>query len=121
MNNDLYPIHPTIDQALAKARSIGRDHGEVAANAFLNEMSGWQRSILRAKMHGDSPFEDGLCDYDLPESDLSGQWADGYTPVRLREDCNILRDQDYLEELCDAYDEGFHHMVSVLVTKEIER
>lgn len=113
-----------IDQAIEKAREIGTEHGTAAASWVTdgNTDPETYRRLLAGIEDGDPEIMD-----ELPHADLSGEWADGYTPRQLVEDCDLDADEVEAEdgtrlisvetELCDAYEEAF----SVAVEAEIVR
>lgn len=90
------------------ARNIGRDHGRNAASWFFdgNTDRATFEAFQRGLEEGDPAIED-----QLPAADLSGQYADGYTVRDLLADCGVDIDADDeevdIDELTDAYEEGF--------------
>ena len=100
----------TYDEAIGKAREIGREHGENAASWVTdgNTSEETYAALLRGIEDGDPMVLDML-----PAPDLSGEWADGYTPDRLSADVGWLPEPgthdhyDWLGELCAAYEEAF--------------
>ena len=60
---------------------------------------------------------DGVVTDSFPSPDLSGEWADGYTPRRLADELGIRDDDDSLDSLCDSYCDAFEQACQ----DEIER
>ena len=108
------------EKLLAEAAKIGAEHGEGTA-AFQQQYlvggrvtDGSERAtathILKGLEDGDPEVLDAL-----PHPDLSGQWADGYTPNQLAEDCELdewvkefgEEADDCVDDLCTAYEEAF--------------
>lgn len=115
----------TYEEAIDKATEIGREHGRNAASWF--EADAWDR-VLAGIRDGDPEILDML-----PTADLSGQWADGYTPTQLYEDAtggnwhadaSFRNDwdanQEILNGLCDAYELGFSEAVEAEITRRAE-
>jgi len=111
------------DHAIAKAAEIGAEHGHNAATWFETDNPA---AILQMLEDGDP-----IVYHALPHPDLSGQWADGYTPRQLAEDCgypenpagdnpswgDVADHSAGIDELCDAYEEAF----SIAVEAEVDR
>lgn len=102
------------DRLAEQAEAIGREHGASAASWYEVADAAVAQRVL-----------DGLADCDpevldtLPQPDLSGQWADGYTPDRLAEDLVLLaREREHLlDGLCDAYECGFRQAAEEVVQR----
>lgn len=106
----------TYDQAVETAAEIGREHGMNAASwVELDGPEGCQK-VLRALEDGDPEVYNWL-----PAPDLSGQWADEYTPDRLATDVGWLPEDgthnnyDWLSELCNAYETAFSDAVETAI------
>ena len=103
------------DHAIAKAAEIGAEHGHNAATWFETDNPA---AILQMLEDGDP-----IVYASLPQPDLSGQWADGYTPAQLSADTDMYvaydgsEPDEALSELCDAYEEAF----SMAVEAEVGR
>ena len=117
---------------VSKARDLGRKHGENAAAWWLQEMpvggrssssgpeaEAWARETLARLDAGD--------DCGIPMSDLSGEWADGFSPKRLADEVGYDREHDKREEhdflcstLCDAYELGFGEACDAAVVKSLK-
>lgn len=114
------------DLWLARATEIGREHGENAAawweqDAIGGRASGDVTAAARRVLAGIEDCDPMILD-NLPAPDLSGEWAGGYTPDRLYEDCDV--DAASLEaalnldnELCDAYDVAFGEACDAAIVK----
>lgn len=90
------------DSPLDQARAIGRDHGQSAASwVEINEVSA---PLLIGGIVDD--IDPAVMDC-LPSSDLSGEWADGYTVDRLAEDIGAEVDGDEMDDLVIAYEDAF--------------
>lgn len=110
-------MNPTVRQALAQARQIGRDHGRNAAEWVLQDTIGG-RAPAHSTREAAERLLTGIRDGDpmvldtLPHPDLSGQQADGYTPRQLLADCDG-NDGDasfhdgLVQDLCDNYEAAF--------------
>lgn len=92
---------------LEQARAIGREHGKNAADWWEQDAIGGRvtgdvrptaRLVLEGIEEGDPAVLDGL-----PRPDLSGQYADGYTPAKLLAEVGGGEVQD----LCDVYEAEF--------------
>lgn len=107
----------TVAQGLQSAEALGRSDGENAAGWWEQDAVGGRASgdvlltastVLAGLEAGDPAVIDGL-----PSADLSGEWADGMTPRRLAEECLGIEDAgvseqgDIVDQLCDAYEQGF--------------
>lgn len=112
----------------AEAAAIGAFHGRNSAEWFLQETigghsSGSDEATARSLLKGIEDGDPGVLDA-LPAPDLSGQWADGYLPQHLAEDCGLDDQQDIdewsrleiLRDLCDAYEDAFHEAVIATVS-----
>lgn len=101
---------------IGAARDIGADHGKNAA-AFAEQCLIGGRVTDGSELETAARIIRGLDDGDpavydeLPEPDLSGQWADGYLPRDLAGDVGLDMDaaaaDEILQDLCDAYCEAF--------------
>lgn len=125
--------------AFNTAAELGEQHGRSAGEWW------WQDAVASVPATTNRPVRDfadtikqQLDDGDpllfdsLPALDLSGQWADGWTPDRLYRYCydSSPEDEDeklleeLLEELCDHYEQAFHSAVQNYVdgaaTRELE-
>jgi len=111
-------------RARRRAAEIGREHGDNAASWWEQDAVGGRvaavpahdtaRRVLRGLEDGDPAILEAL-----PAPDLSGEWADGYTPDQLAEECGLgpypedrpeVVWQGWLalrEELCDVYENAF--------------
>ncbi len=110
----------TYEAAMVRASEIGREHGESAATWFETDN---HAAILQMLEDGDPEVYD--C---LPGPDLSGQWADGYSPRSLFEDstgadahAEAAWDHDdyqfWLDALCAAYEAAFVDVVEAEVVR----
>ena len=115
------------------AKDLGRDHGANAAGWWLQEMPGggrnnasdaetaaWARETLARLDAGD--------DCGIPQSDLSGEWAGGMTPMRLAEEIGYDWENDKREAgeflhsyLCDAYEQGFAEACEREIVRTLKR
>lgn len=80
------------------------------SSAGLTEARVWAADMLERMNDGDPAVYDSF-----PVVDLSGEWADGWTPKRLAEELGMDDDSeagDDLDALCDAFEEGAHAGVS---------
>jgi len=69
----------TLDKAIEAAKELGETHGEVAGNsADIAEIRKYESIV-------DNPYWYNP----WPMPDLSGEWADGWTPQRLFEHCDL--------------------------------
>jgi hypothetical protein len=116
---------------VSRARDLGREHGENAAAWWLQEMPVGGRSST-----GDSESREWAvsmlakiadCDADIPQSDMSGEWADGMTPNRLADEIGYDAENDKREEwgflcsdLCDAYEQGFAEACERAIVKSLK-
>lgn len=113
----------TYDDAIDKAREIGGEHGENAAAWWEQETRVFLSSPPNVAM-----MIQGLDDGDpivldnLPAPDLSGEWADGYTPMILANQTGVSLDNygDWIDALCDAYENGFSEAVETAVRAACE-
>lgn len=106
----------TIEAAIVKAREIGADHGRSAAgwweqDAIGGRATGDVRPTARAVLQGLEDGDPQVLDA-IPGPDLSGEWADGYSPRRLLDDVGANDgDASFIDglvsDLCDAYEKGF--------------
>jgi hypothetical protein len=118
-----------IEQAIARAAEIGAEHGENAA-------SWWDQDAIGGRSQGD-PVEtaklvlQGIDDGDpmvldsLPAPDLSGEWADGYTPRRLLEDVgdndgDASFHEGLVDDLCRAYEDAFYDASLAAIVRSCE-
>lgn len=118
------------ETAVAKAREIGREHGENAIADWFDGTVSYRPALLLDQVNGGGSWVDGNGGPDtnptLPAPDLSGEWADGYTPQRLYVDCGgtMTRAQDYSNDigaaLCDAYEAAFSDAVETAVRAACE-
>lgn len=103
----------TLDEALERAYLIGREHGEAAASWYFDgntELATYVRVL-----HGIEEGDPGVLD-SFPYPDLSGQWADGYTPTQLLDDVggnagDASFHDGLVSDLCDQYELGFNDAV----------
>lgn len=110
----------THDEAMEHAYAIGREHGEAAASWVFdgNTSLDTYARVLAGLHDGDPEVLDAL-----PSPDLSGQWADGYTPRQLFEDVGASPGDasfwpEAMSDLCDQYDLGFTGAVHETVERE---
>lgn len=118
----------TYEAARARAAEIGHEHGTAAITTWFDAVTCYKPALLLDQVNGSGSWEDGNGGPDtnptLPRADLSGEWADGYTPQRLYVDCGgtMARAQDYSDDigadLCDAYEEAFSEAVAEYVRAE---
>lgn len=110
---------------MAKAYSLGQDHGEAAAGWYWDDATTSiddYRRVHKGIEEGDSEIMDSL-----PHADLSGEMADGMTPRRLYEEVGVpdnLTDglTDWLlTDLCEAYESGFTIAVESAVRHSCEQ
>lgn len=109
------------------AWNIGVEHGRDAAAWYVQDSIGGRVSardairtasrVLRGIEDGDPEILDSL-----PYPDLSGEWADGYTPRDLLHDVggndgDASFWQDLVSDLCDSYEDGFQSGVLVDVSE----
>jgi hypothetical protein len=113
------------DAAIAEATRIGGEHGRNAAEWWEQDVIGGRttgdpkptaRRVLDGMRNGDPMILDSL-----PRPDLSGEWADGYTPANLVEDIEFKLDrahepdfdkyEDCTDDLCQAYEDVFIEVV----------
>ncbi len=106
---------------LDAAEAIGAEHGAAAASWVTVNTEQRAVQILVGIDDGDPEILDSL-----PAPDLSGQWADGYSPRDLFEDAtgadahaeatwNHDRYAWLLGELCDRFEHGFSTAVEATV------
>lgn len=96
------------------AARIGREHGESAATWFEIADVDAARRIVAGLTDGDPEILDSL-----PAADLSGQWADGYTPRQLLNEIAVELDvwsvgqemTDLWDDACSAYEFAFDDAV----------
>src|SRR5215216_5766452 len=83
----------TTDQAIEQAAKIGREHGANAASWWEQDALGGRathdtrytaEAVLKGLEDGDPAILDSL-----PQPDLSGQWADGYSSQDLLSDIGL--------------------------------
>lgn len=85
------------EQAIEAARELGRGHGDAMGQIWSIE--------------GRDPEA-------IPEPDLSGQWADGWTPrdlaahVGMNDGDISWNGPEFMGWLCDAYEAGFAEAVA---------
>ena len=112
----------TLDKVIEYARRKGREDGATAASWFFSDEATertYQR-VIQGIEDGDPEIMD-----DLPQPDLSGQWADGLTgPELFREACEHagLDPEEWLEagfgDVCNAYEDAFLETVEHQIAKE---
>lgn len=101
------------DELVADVKKIGREHGKNAAAWWQQDGIGSRangdtkktaESILAGLENGDPEIMDRL-----PEPDLSGQWADGYSAKDLSDELGFDDDAeiDGFDGLCDEYEMAF--------------
>lgn len=85
------------------ARDIGTEHGKAAAGWVFDGNTGTDtyRRILAGIEDGDPEVMD-----EIPDSDLSGEWADGYTLDLLAGDVGMDPDDD-LDSVIWEYEAAF--------------
>jgi hypothetical protein len=100
------------DDTLTKAAAIGAEHAANAVGWFLQDTIGGRASgdvreraaaILAGINDGDPAILDGL-----PAADLSGQWADTYTLLDLAEELDVSPEDDCIDDIATAYEDGFN-------------
>lgn len=95
------------DDIETKAAAIGREHGKNAAGWTYdgNTAGSWYSWMLKGIENGDPEVLDSL-----RTPDLSGEYADDYTPARLAKDLEISEESDpdglALNDACDAYQDA---------------
>lgn len=100
-------------EAIDEARQLGAEYGRVAAQAWLADSS--ERGFTRRMILNN--LENGAWnELHVPVPDLSGEWADGWTPAVLGYECGVDLDSDdwanwQETELCDAYEAAFDSAV----------
>jgi hypothetical protein len=96
----------TEDKTIAKAREIGAERGKSAASWVFdgNTDLATYRRVLKGIEDCDPEVLDGL-----PYSDLSGEWADGYTVDMLAKELDVPWDD--IDTLADAYEASFFEAV----------
>jgi hypothetical protein len=109
------------DDAIAAAVDLGDCEGQAAASWMFdgNTTDDTYRRILQGIEEGDPAVYD-----ELPEADLSGQWADTITPRGVAElvastiGVDVQRmSNDEIDRVADAYVDGFNDAV----VREVER
>jgi len=116
---------------VSRARDLGREHGETAAAWWLQGSPVGGRSTagdVEALEWADRMLAKiANCDADIPQSDMSGEWADGYTPQRLADEIGYDAENDKREEwgflysdLCDAYEFGFSEACEASIVKALK-
>lgn len=81
------------------------------------QLPAWGEAIAKASEIG--------TEHGTNAADLSGQWADGYTPQALALDCapdngygpDSLERDALFSELCDAYEEAFTRAVEAEIVR----
>src|SRR5262249_48651513 len=92
------------DRVTAEAREQGYDRGKAAAGRYFdgNTSEDTYRRVLQGIEEGDPAVMDTL-----PSCPLSGEWADEITPRGLFEDLGMSGDEDYADDVLNAYEDGF--------------
>lgn len=103
-----------LDALKERAHELGEDHGRGAASWFFdgNTTDETYARVLAGIEEGEPMILDTF-----PSAPLSGEWADDPTPATLLRDLGLEPGDDRVDELCDAYEDGFYSAVSA----EIER
>ena len=102
------------------AKGIGTQHGLNAAYEYAYFILGGPVRASNAEQAREirdriAAGDEEIISY-FPRADLSGEWADGYTPARLAADCDLhYEDEDYLWDLCDVYEEAFDEVVRTTI------
>jgi len=93
-----------IDSLIQQAREAGADHGRSAASWYFdgNTPAETYALVLKGLEDGDPMILDTL-----PCSPLSGEWADNPTPRTVFEDLGMTGDEDYADDVLNAYEDGF--------------
>lgn len=105
---------PVTDAQPAHAHRLGLADGRAAIESW------WSNLAARC----DDP---GVLD-EIPEPDLSGQWADSLTPRTLARACGVsdeaFADPDldlHIDRICAAYEEGFRRAVERDIAARAQR
>lgn len=111
----------TFDEAMLRAAKIGAEHGRAAASWIFDGNT--DRHTYEVFRRGIEECDSEILDR-LPAPDLSGEWADGYTPGELITECGLSYvdlDDDEEEDLIDAYRQAFTDAATHAVTETIDR
>jgi hypothetical protein len=115
-------LHIT-DHHLAVARTLGREDAEAAASwaADGNASAEHIQRVLGMLADGDPE----AYDYLPPRPDLSGEWADGRTPLSLLDELGIDHSEPLtgadLDELWHAYEDGVDEAFGTACEVELAR
>lgn len=118
----------TYDDAIGKAREIGREHGENAALAWWADYTPAAGKVIVSRMMAQTSVLQTFGGH-LPRPDLSGEWADSLTPRSLAvfvgmPDLGPDDDTEMAEALnavCDAYEEAFSQAVETAIRAACEQ
>lgn len=113
----------TYDEAETKMREAGAEHGRNAASWYFDGNTPLEtyRTVARGILDGDPEVMDTL-----PNSPLSGEWADEPTPSSVFRDVLDLDlhaessfwGPETTSELLDAYEEAFDEAVTSAVMRD---
>lgn len=95
--------------AIKTPAAIGREHGTNAGSYVLdgNTSIDTARDILAMSADGDPALN-----YLLPASPLSGEWASGYSPADLAEECEVdPADEKDMALIFYTYEDAFYQAV----------
>ena len=91
-----------------QASRLGREHGVSAAGWFFDGNTDalvYERTLKGLK-DGDPEVLDSL-----PDSPLSGEWADSFSLVDLARELEVEQDDDSFDDYCTAYEDGYSQAV----------
>ena len=101
-----------VDQAIAKAEKLGKEHGENAAQWVIQDSWGGRvsspqdREAAKAFLDGAEAGDPAILDSFNPPN-LSGEWADSMTPAKLIEEVTegeIMVTEEEADAICEAYE-----------------
>jgi hypothetical protein len=102
-----------VDQAIAKAEKLGKEHGENAAQWVAQDSWGGRVASSRQSEENARAFLKGIEEGDPMIMDsytppnLSGEWADSMTPRSLIEEVTegeIMVTEEEADAICQAYE-----------------
>lgn len=102
------------EEMMKRAHTIGTEHGKSAASWVFdgNRDKSEYIKILTMIEDGDPEVYDML-----PNADLSGEWADGYSGWDLAKDLGLEDSGDDYFDSCEEYEMGFNDAVVAEVSR----
>src|SRR5262249_41773569 len=99
---------------LDRAREAGREHGLAAASWYFdgNTSDETYRTVLAGIDEGDPAVLDTF-----PSSPLSGEYAGDPTPQTVFADLDMTGDEDYADDVIEAYEDGFYQASSEAIER----